>query len=93
MPRPGRCPSWCGSGKMEEKRLIVTFGTTAGAMAMEKACREEGVPGRLIPIPRSITAGCGMCYMAPPDARPAVEELMIRRRLQTEGLYELLLRR
>ena len=36
---------------MREKqlRLIVTFNTTTGAMAMEKACKSENIPGRLIP--------------------------------------------
>ena len=35
---------------MREKqlRLIVTFNTTTGAMAMEKACKSENIPGRLI---------------------------------------------
>ena len=35
----------------KELRLVVTFHTTADAMAMEKACREHDVPGRLIPVP------------------------------------------
>ena len=42
---------------MREKqlRLIVTFNTTTGAMAMEKVCKSENVPGRLIPVPRQIS--------------------------------------
>jgi len=42
---------------MREKamRLIVTFHTTSAAMAMEKYCKEENLPGRLIPVPREIT--------------------------------------
>ena len=45
---------------MREKqlRLIVTFKTTTGAMAMEKACKGENIAGRLIPVPRQISAGC-----------------------------------
>ena len=53
----------------KQERFVVTFATTTGAMAMERACRDAGLPGRLIPVPRSITAGCGMCWSAPPDAR------------------------
>ena len=34
----------------EKKRwLIITFHTTAAAIAMEKLCRAKGLPGRLIP--------------------------------------------
>ena len=78
---------------MREKteRLVVTFRTTTGAMAMERACRDEGVPGRLIPVPRSVTAGCGLCWAAPPEARESVEALVMRRGLDVDGLYAILL--
>ena len=42
--------------RKKELKLVVTFHTTADAMAMEKACRQRDVPGRLIPVPRSISA-------------------------------------
>ena len=67
------------------------FATTTGAMAMEQACRSAGLPGRLIPVPRSITAGCGMCWSAPPDARQELEALVIREKLDVDGLYAVLL--
>lgn len=78
---------------MREKtpRLAVTFRTTAGAMAMERACAASGVPGRLIPVPRTITAGCGLCWSAPPEARDAVEALVIAEHLDVDGLYDVLL--
>ena len=40
--------------------LVVTFHTTAAAMAMEALCKEQSLPGRLIPTPRELTADCGM---------------------------------
>lgn len=46
--------------RKKELKLVVTFHTTADAMAMEKACKAEEVPGRLIPVPRVISAGCGL---------------------------------
>ena len=47
---------------MREKKqwLIVTFYTTSAAMAAEKACGQAGLPGRIIPVPREITADCGL---------------------------------
>ena len=71
--------------------LLVTIYNTAGVMAMERACRTAGLPGRLIPVPRSITAGCGMCWSAPPSARADLEALVIRERLDVDGLYAVLL--
>ena len=78
---------------MREKRerFVVTFATTTGAMAMERACRAAGLPGRLIPVPRSITAGCGMCWSAPPEAQAELEDLVVREKLDVDGLYTVLL--
>ena len=47
--------------------LIITFATTTQAMAMEAFCAAEGLPGRLIPVPREITAGCGLSWKACPE--------------------------
>jgi hypothetical protein len=73
--------------RQPKEYFVVTFATTTGAMAMEEACRTQNIPGRLIPVPRSITAGCGMCWAAPPDASKAVEQLVIREKLDVSGLY------
>ena len=53
---------------MREKKLwlVITFHTTAAAIAMEKLCRAKGLPGRLIPVPRELTADCGMSWRAVP---------------------------
>ena len=74
-----------------QERFVVTFATATGAMAMERACRAAGLPGRLIPVPRSITAGCGMCWSAPPSAREELEALVVREKLDVDGLYAVLL--
>ena len=52
---------------------------------------ENGIPGRLSPVPGEISAGCGMCWSAPPSAREAVEELVMDRHLMIEGIYAILL--
>ena len=52
----------------KKEYVIFTFHTTAAAMATEKLCAERGLPGRLIPAPRSITADCGIAWAAPPAA-------------------------
>ena len=49
--------------------LIITFATTTQAMPMEKFCGENNLPGRLIPVPREITAGCGLSWKAQPEDR------------------------
>ena len=59
--------------RKKEPKLIITFHTTAAAIAMEKFCKQTGLPGRLIPVPRCPTSDCGMAWSAPYDQRPAFE--------------------
>lgn len=42
--------------------LILTFFTTADAIAFEQYVKETKLSGRLIPIPRELSAGCGMAF-------------------------------
>ena len=61
--------------------LIITFSATKDAMAAEKYCQAQGLPGRLIPIPREITAGCGLAWKTLPD-----EEVRFQSALQMAGI-------
>ena len=74
--------------RKKELKLVVTFHTTADAMAMEKICKEENVPGRLIPVPRSISAGCGLSWAAPLESREQIEHVMQERCIDREDLHE-----
>ena len=51
---------------MRTKRpaLVLAFASTAQALATEKYCQEHQLPGRLIPVPKEITAGCGLAWKA-----------------------------
>lgn len=79
------------SGPDGELRLIATFATTHSAISMERLCRAQGLPGRLIPVPRSISASCGMAWCAQPEDRSALEELTVRRSIAVEGWYYVML--
>lgn len=72
-------------------KLIVTFHTTTAAMAMERVCTAAGLPGRLIPVPREITAGCGMSWKAEPEDRAALEAFVAEKGITVAGWYELML--
>ena len=41
-------------------RYLLTFFNTSGAIAVERFCKEHEIPGRLIPVPREISASCGL---------------------------------
>ena len=62
--------------RKKEKRLITAFYTTHDAMAFEEFCNEHGVPGRLIPLPREISAGCGLAWSASPEDEEGLKVLL-----------------
>lgn len=70
--------------------LVITFATTTKAMKMEACCKEAGAPGRMIPVPGEITAGCGLAWSAKPEERSELEELMVRCGLNAEGFFEIM---
>ena len=59
--------------RKKQPTLVITFATTTQAMAMEKFCHAQGLPGRLIPVPREITAGCGLSWKAEPEQQAVLE--------------------
>lgn len=74
--------------RKKELRLVVTFHTTADAMAMERACRERGVPGRIIPVPRAISAGCGLAWCAELSDREEIVSMMGTVGIEEEEIHE-----
>lgn len=62
--------------RIKKETWILTFESTTQAMAADKFGIEQKLPGRLIPIPREITAGCGLCWKADPKEREKVLEAL-----------------
>lgn len=46
----------------KERYLIITFPETTMALYMERICKEDLMDGRIIPLPREISAGCGLVW-------------------------------
>lgn len=73
--------------KKKTLKRIITFSTTTDAMAFERHCLDHDIPGRLIPVPGQISAGCGMCWMVKEeDAGPSLK-LAEKGIMKTEGIY------
>ncbi len=76
--------------RKKELKLVVTFHTTADAMAMEKVCKEQEVPGRLIPVPRVLSAGCGLSWCTELEKREVVSHAMENAGIEMEAMQECL---
>lgn len=77
--------------RKKELKLVITFHTTAEAMAMEKACKECNAPGRLIPVPRAISAGCGLAWCAELEDRDIIKAVMHKVGITEDGMHECML--
>lgn len=73
-----------GAGEGEpDRKIVVSFDSTFDVMECEELCRAAAVPGRVVPLPGSITAGCGLCW-----AMPFSGEALASFRAATEGRIE-----
>ena len=72
-------------------RFILTFYSTSGAIAVERYCRANDVPGRLLPVPREISASCGMAWAVPAEERERLDGVREEFAEEIEGAYELVL--
>ena len=77
--------------RVKSPRAVVTFPTTSDAMAMEAAARAHGIPGRIIPVPSDIDAGCGLAWCADADERGALEAALRDLALAHEGVFEVMM--
>ena len=66
---------------------INPFPNSTEALAVETHCRAAGLPGRIIPVPREVTAGCGLAWKAAPEDRDALLAALDGANLRYEGSY------
>lgn len=59
-----------------EEALVVVFDSTASALAFADAAGGIQLPGRLIPVPRTLSAGCGISWRGVPESQSDVENLI-----------------
>lgn len=68
---------------------VMTFHTTADAMAMEQFCESKKIPGRLIPVPREISAGCGLAWRMLPEDETFLADFLISREVDGKTEWSL----
>lgn len=73
--------------RVKAPKTVVTFSTTSDAMAMESAACSYGIPGRIIPVPSEIDAGCGLAWSCDLAERDELERALTAHDLNYEGLF------
>lgn len=77
--------------RIKEEKAVFTFRTTLQAMQAERSLKGAGCPGRIIPVPRDITAGCGMAWCAPVQELDSTERFLKESELVWEQTYRMFL--
>ena len=68
---------------------LATFKTTSMALMFERVCRGAGFAARIAPVPRKLSASCGLACEFPCASRGAVEALARERKIDVAGWHEL----
>lgn len=78
---------------MREKQncVVVTYYTTAEAMATEKLCREKNIPGKLFSAPRSLSADCGIAWRSDVSLCDTLKTALTDAEIEFAGMYEMLI--
>jgi hypothetical protein len=58
---------------------VVLFDSVHHAMQAEKLLKEEGIPHKLVPVPRHISSDCGVCIRFAAADRARVSDTLDRR--------------
>ena len=75
--------------KHEDLYLIVSFYTSFDAFAFQEACTQFEIPGKLISIPRQISAGCGLAWQSKVCELECITNMIASEKLDIEALHEI----
>lgn len=76
--------------RKKEPKVIITFHTTAGAIELERSCKAEKIPGRIIPVPRELSAGCGLAWCSPEGEKGRLGILLKKKNVEWEDMVQML---
>ena len=61
---------------MAKEWIIVTFETEYDALQFADLCKKSKIDGRLMPIPRKLSAGCGISWRSEVLLEQAIQTLV-----------------
>jgi hypothetical protein len=68
---------------------VATFFTTHAALRAEKALQEAGIPGRLIPAPRALSADCTVALAFASSHEHRVRDILAAQAIEVSGFHHL----
>ncbi|MCL0084111.1 DUF3343 domain-containing protein [Dehalococcoidia bacterium] len=68
---------------------MVLFHSISGALRAEKLLKAEGVPLKMIPVPRHLSSDCGICIRFERADELKVEGILARSKLEIQGIHQI----
>ena len=78
---------------MNRVKYLASFYTHYGAMRFHKYCKKEGIPAKMAPVPRELSASCGVCVRFEADSAPDIvkhEDMECCYTIENDGTYKLI---
>ena len=75
----------------KKKCLVISFNKTSDAMSVEEYCLKNNVSGRLIPLPKEISAGCGLAWKCDIDKRDDMTKVFDYLKIKYDKMVELVI--
>ena len=71
--------------------LVISFKKTVDAMAFEEHCLKNGIAGRLIPLPKEISAGCGLAWKCEVSQKDEMKKVMGDLKIECDKMSEIVI--
>lgn len=71
-------------------KIIISFNSVSDVLKFEKECKNNDIKGKIIPIPREISAGCGMAWSSELSMEEQLMEMIENKNIKIENIYKLL---
>jgi len=66
---------------------VVLFYSISSALQAEKLLKKEGVATKLIPVPRHLSADCGICLRFEHSEETRVKVILEEKQVEIQGIY------
>jgi hypothetical protein len=74
--------------KEQPRYFVMLFKAVSYVLTAEKILKKKGLPHKLIPVPKHISADCGICLRFEPEIQSKIEAAILNK-VEIEEIREL----
>ena len=72
--------------RVKKPYIVIAFENQEDVLALEEAALIHDIPGRIIPLPSEVSAGCGMAWALPVDVAESITSQLNDLKLSYESI-------